>query len=119
MKRCFRFLLAVGFVFAGVSHFYAPDFYLPLMPAYFPWHRELVLISGAFEIILGALVLVPRCQRLAGIGLVLLLLAVFPANIHLATHPELYPSASNVERWGRLPLQAVFIVWVWWACELK
>ncbi|WP_020471335.1 DoxX family protein [Zavarzinella formosa] len=110
----FRILLGILFIAAGTYHFVNPDFYVRIMPPYLPWHLELVLISGAAEIILGLMVFVPRLAVPARWGLIALLVAVFPANIHMAVHPEAYPEIPLAVLWGRLPLQAVFVAWVWW-----
>jgi uncharacterized membrane protein len=74
----------------------------------------LVYLSGAFEIVLGAALLVPRCRRMAAWGLIALLVAVFPANIHMAVNPELFPAYRPVMLWARLPLQMVFVIWAYW-----
>ncbi len=110
-------LLALGlsFVGAGVNHFLNPDFYVGIMPPYLPAHLELVYLSGVFEILGGVLVLVPRVRALAGWGLVVLLLAISPANIHMALSPEQFPELPVVALYVRLPLQAVFMVWAVWA----
>ena len=83
------------------------------MPPYLPWHRELVLLSGACEIACGLGLLVPPLTVAAAWGTIALLVAVFPANVHMALHPEGY---ADIARpwvwWARLPLQFVFI---WWA----
>ena len=84
-------LFAALFIIAGVSHFVATDFFLKIMPPYLPFHLTLVLVSGVIEIILGILLLVPRYSRLAAWGIIALLIAVFPANIHVYTHQELFP----------------------------
>ncbi len=118
LRNFFRILLAALFVFAGSYHFYNPALYRPLMPEYLPRHDELIFISGVFEVTLGLLVLIPRYRRFAGLGLIALLLAVFPANVHMATHPEVYPDVSSFLRWARLPLQAVLIGWVWWVTQV-
>ena len=76
---------------------------------YLPWPVALVYISGVAEILLGTLLMLPRTSRLAGWGLIALLVAVFPANIHMALHPELYPTMSPRALWIRLPLQGVLI----------
>jgi uncharacterized membrane protein len=114
-KRILLLLLAAFFVFAGVNHFVNPDFYVRIMPPYLPAHRELVWLSGVFEVLGGVGVLLPRWRSLAGWGLVLLLFAVFPANLHMALNPELFPEAPRAALYGRLPLQLVFIAWAWWA----
>ena len=101
------------FVAAGVNHFANPDFYRRIMPPYLPWHSELVLISGAFEILGGVGLLVPRLSVPAAWGLIALLLAVFPANVHMALHPEEFPRFPPAVLWGRLPLQGALIVWAY------
>jgi uncharacterized membrane protein len=100
---------------AGVNHFVSPDFYVPMMPPYLPAHLELVYLSGVFEILGGILVLVPRVRAMAGWGLVALLMAIFPANIHMALSPELFPDMSTAALYARLPFQAVFLAWAYWA----
>jgi len=114
LKTSSRYLLGVLFIAAGANHFLNPAFYVAMMPAYLPWHSELVVLSGVAEIALGALLLFRRWAVWAGWGLVALLVAVFPANLNMALHPELYPSISPTVLWLRLPLQAVFIAWAWW-----
>ena len=83
------------------------------MPPYVPWHRELVYASGVAEIAGAVGVLVPRddVQRYAGWWLVATLLAVFPANVHMAFNPEDYKKISPALLWGRLPVQGAFIAW--------
>ena len=74
------------FIFAGVSHFAAPDTFLKMMPDFLPAHLALVYLSGIFEIAGRAGLLIPRFQRLAAWGLVALLIAVLPANINVAVN---------------------------------
>lgn len=115
-KAISSWLLAIFFVAAGINHFLSPKFYLSIMPVYLPWHPELVFISGVAEILGGIGVILPQTRRLAGWGLIFLLLAVFPANIHVALH-GLGGSALPVWfLWARLPLQFVLIWWVCWTC---
>jgi len=105
-------LLAVFFTAAGVLHFLRPGMYEEIMPDYVPAQHELVLASGAAEIA-GALGVIPRrTRRLAGFWLAATLVAVFPANVHMALHPDRYPGLSPALLWGRLALQPLAI---WWA----
>jgi uncharacterized membrane protein len=105
-------LLAVFFMAAGLLHFLRPGMYEEIVPDYMPAHRELVFVSGGAEIA-GALALIPRrTRRVAGIWLTALLVAVFPANLHMALHPDRYPGLPAVLLWLRLPLQPQAI---WWA----
>ena len=114
LKTLLRYLLALFFIAAGVNHFWHTAFYVAIMPPWLPWHLALVYISGAAEIGLGALLLFSRWQVLAGWGLIALSLAVFPANIHMALHPELFPQFTPAGLWLRLPLQFVLIGWAYW-----
>ena len=114
LKTLSRYLLGGFFIAAGINHFWHTAFYLAIMPPWLPWHLALVSISGAAEIGLGALLLFSRWQVLAGWGLIALSLAVFPANIHMALHPELFPQFTPTGLWLRLPMQAVLITWIGW-----
>ncbi|HEY3674656.1 MAG TPA: MauE/DoxX family redox-associated membrane protein [Candidatus Tumulicola sp.] len=111
-------LLGALFIAAGANHFVHPAFYQRIVPPSFPSPALLVVISGIAEIAGGFGVLIPVTRKAAGIGLIALLVAVFPANIYMAQHPELYcdiASATTLDI--RLPLQAVLIAWVWWAVD--
>lgn len=112
-------LLSLFFLFAGVSHFTNPDFFVSIMPPYLPAHLELVYLSGILEILGGLGVLHPATRRWAGWGLIALLVAVFPANLHMALYPEPFV-AGGTALWTlylRLPFQLVFIAWAWWATK--
>lgn len=109
-----KYLLSLFFVVAGVLHFIKADFYLKIMPPFLPYPLLLVWVSGAAEVGLGLLLLVPKFTRFAAWSLIALLIAVFPANIHLALHPEILPDLSPVTLWLRLPFQGVFILWAYW-----
>lgn len=113
-KEVLRWLLAALFLFAGVSHFLRPQFYEPMVPPYLPAAHLLVVISGIAEIILGVLLLVRRSSRMAAWSLIALLVAVSPANIHMAMHPELFPQFHPAALWIRLPLQLVLMAWAYW-----
>lgn len=109
-----RFVLGILFLLAGINHFWHPDIYVAIMPPYLPWHRELVFLSGITEVGLGVLLFVPHWSRWAAWGLIALLIAVFPANIHMALHSEQFTGISPIVLWLRLPLQLVLIGWVYW-----
>ena len=90
-KRVGKVVFATLFISAGIGHFVRTDFYERIMPPYIPWHRPMVLASGVIEVVLGILLPVPRFSRLAAWGLIALLLAVFPANIHIYLHQRMFP----------------------------
>jgi len=107
-------LAAVVYVVAGALHFIKTDAYVRIMPPYIPWHVAMVRISGVCEILGGLGLLIPRTRRTAAWGLIALLIAVFPANVYMATNPVDAGAASiaPVLRWGRLPLQLLLIWWL-------
>ena len=113
MRSLLRWLAAVLFILAGLNHFWQPHFYERIVPPGFPSPPMLVILSGVAEIAGGLGLLISAWRRWAGWGLILLLLAVFPANIYMAFHPELFGLKPWI-LWARLPLQAVLIAWVWW-----
>ncbi len=113
-KTLTRVLFGVLFIAAGANHFINPAFYTRMMPEYLPWHAALVAISGVAEIVLGAMLLVPRFQVIAAWGLIALLVAVFPANVNMTMHPEMYPTMSSTALWIRLPIQGLLIAWAYW-----
>jgi uncharacterized membrane protein len=115
----YRGLVAVMFIVAGAVHLLWPRVYVQAMPPYIPYPMAMILLSGVFELAGGIGILIPRTRRMAGFGLLLLLVAVFPVNIHMF-----------LERWHkgsmdlallllflRLPLQAEFMRWVWRALQ--
>ena len=114
VKSVLRVVFGLFFVAAGVNHFLSTDFYLRMMPTYLPLHLELVQISGVAEVVLGVLLLVPDQAAVAAWGLIALLIAVFPANVHMALHPEAFPQFGVTALWLRLPIQAVLIAWALW-----
>ena len=115
VRSVFRVILAFIMVVAGALHFVATDAYVAIMPAYLPLHRELVQISGGFEILGGVGLLIARLRAAAGIGLIVLYVAVLPANINMAIH-NIQPTSVRVAPgllWARIPLQLVLIAWAW------
>ncbi len=117
-KNVARYITGLAFVLAGLNHFWQPRVYRAIMPPYLPWPDVLVALSGYAEVGLGVLLLVPRFRRIAGGGLIGLLIAVFPANLHMALNPERYEAIPAWLLWCRLPLQAVLIALVAWCSEL-
>ena len=114
IKQITKVIFALFFIVAGVNHFVDTPFYESITPPYLPWPYALVIISGIAEIVLGISLLIPRLSRVAAWGIIALLIAVFPANIHMATHPDLYPTIPPVALWIRLPLQGILVLWAYW-----
>lgn len=117
IKTVLLYTMGVFYVVAGVNHFLNADFYLQLMPPYLPWHSELVALSGIAEILCGVGVVIPQTRVMAAWATIALLIAVFPANIHVAMNDVPMVGAEQgggIANWLRLPFQAVFVAWAWW-----
>jgi len=121
LKRPLRYLMGLLYIGAGVTHFRAPEVYARIVPPQFPRPVALVYLSGLAEIVLGTGVLFKRTRRQSAWGLVALLLAVFPANVYMATSgmaadmvPDWARDFAQLAAWIRLPLQAVLMRWAWW-----
>jgi len=115
-KRIGLILLAVFFMAAGINHFVNSDIYVAIMPTYLPAHLELVYLSGFFEILGGMGVVLSPTRQWAGYGLIVFLIAVFPANLNMAMNPDKFVDiASAWALYARLPLQLLLIWWTFWA----
>ncbi len=119
LKKILQWLLAIAMIFAGINHFISPNFYLRMMPPVLPAPLFLIYLSGIIEIALGVLFLIPKFSRLAAWGLIALFVAVYPANIYMAIHSELFPEFSLTALRLRLPLQIVLIVWAYWMTKTR
>ncbi len=119
IKLILKWIFAVAFVLAGINHFLNPDFYLRMMPPIFPAHLFLVYLSGVLEIALGILLLIPKFTRFAAWGLIALLIAVYPANIYMASDPNIFHEISPTAQYLRLPIQFVLIAWAYWLTKVS
>jgi len=118
LKRIARWAMIAFMVASGVGHFAITDAYVAMVPASFPSPRLLVYLSGIAELAggIGLLAPWPSVRRAAAIGIIALLVAVFPANVNMAVH-HIAPPGMHVAPaalWARLPFQALFIAWAWW-----
>jgi uncharacterized membrane protein len=111
--RIGRAVMGLFYIVAGVGHYVATRAYVGIMPDYLPAHRELVFISGAAEIAGGIGLLVPQTRRTAAWGIILLLIAVWPANLWMAEYANLFPRMTPWVLWLRIPLQLLLIWWAW------
>ena len=104
--------MAVLYIAAGINHFVHPDMYITIMPPWLPYHAALVLISGICEVVFGLMLLLPTTRKMAAWLIIVMLIAIFPANIQMMLH---YMDENNPRLWMavvRLPLQVLLI---WWA----
>jgi len=106
--------MALFYIQIGIKHFIDAEWFMKIMPPYLPLHKELVYLSGLFEILFGVMLFFEKTRFLAGWGLIFLLIAVFPANIYLAQTNGDALNTSPIIAWGRLPFQAIFIALAYW-----
>ena len=115
LKSVSNYILAAGFIFVGILHFVRPSGFVAIVPPFLPAHSAIVYISGFFECLGGVGILIPRFHRAAVIGLIVLVVAVFPANIYMFMHPEQFAVGwiTPLALWIRLPLQPI-LIWCLW-----
>lgn len=107
-------LLGAIFIGAGVNHFVMPRAYARIVPPSLRGSAgEVVALSGAAEIAGGVGVLLPWTRRPAGLGLIALLAAVFPANLYMARTPQEFHKIPRWALYARLPLQPLMMWWSW------
>ena len=115
-KNVSIYLMSIAYIYIGIRHFVDVEFFLAIMPDYLPFHQELVYLSGSFEILFGILLAIPKTRSYAAWGLILLLIAVFPANIYLVQSQEAQETLEVTRNQAifRLPFQAVLIALAYW-----
>ena len=111
-------IMSIFYINVGIKHFTDPYWFLHIIPPILAsFGLEIVYISGFFEILLGGMLLIPKCRKIAAYGLILLLIAVYPANLYLAFYEEpqnLIGISSFAASWVRLPIQFIFLGLAYW-----
>ncbi len=115
-KRVLLWVMGGFYILNGLNHFFNADAYIAIMPAYLPWHSQLVALSGVAEIAVGAGVLIRATRVTAAWGIIALLILIFPANLYVAMNglPYVGDEPNVVLNWVRLPFQLVLIAWAYW-----
>lgn len=115
MKKVSLFLMIVFYTIAGLNHFVNPEGYIKIMPHWAPYPKLLVFVSGACEVLFALLLIFSFTRRMGLWCIILLLFAVFPANIQMMLN---FFEENNKHLWiaiMRLPVQLLLI---WWAYDL-
>jgi uncharacterized membrane protein len=120
VRSLLRWTLAVFFIVAGLNHFRMPEMYLGMMPLWVSAPMKVNAIVGAAELLGGLGLMFAPTRRLAGGALIVLLLAILPANVHVAVLGKM-PGTDlpPLILWLRVPFQGVFIAWVWWTAVMR
>ena len=112
------YVMSILYIYVGINHFIDTKSFLIIIPPCLQTiGLEIIYLSGIFEIILGILLIIPKYRKIASYGIILLLIAVYPANIYLAFNEEpqnLMGISSFMASWVRLPLQFIFIGLAYW-----
>ena len=114
-------VMALFYMGSGINHFINAEWFMQIMPPYLPWHLELVYLSGFIEIVLGALLLWEKTRWVGAWGIILLLVAIYPANIYLAFNeaPQAALGVSSLmASWVRLPMQFLFVGLAYWHSKI-
>ena len=111
MRKYWVYVMGLLYILAGINHFVHPDFYLRMLVGFLPYPSALNIISGLAEIILGVGVCIPATRKISAWGIILLLVAIFPANINMALNKEQWDFSAAM-LYFRLPIQLLLI---WWA----
>jgi uncharacterized membrane protein len=112
VRRVLIYLLSGGFLFTGVMHFVRTDAFIAIYPDYLPAAREMVYLSGVIEIIGAIGLLMEKTRDAAAVLLALLVVAVFPANVHMAMNAARFRQFPEWLLWLRLLIQPLIIVWL-------
>ena len=107
-------IMSLFYIGVGTNHIINPNWFVRIIPPILPFKIAIVYISGIFEIILGSLLIFPKTRFIAGWGLIILLLAVYPANIYVALTNGEAMDITPLIAWGRLPFQFVLIGLAYW-----
>jgi len=106
--------LSILFVVAGLFHFYAPNFYRPLMPPYLPAHDALIYISGVMEVFFGLVLLWPSARPWVAWSIIAFLLAILPVHIFMFQERNgKFAHISQIFLWLRIPFQGLLIAWAY------
>jgi uncharacterized membrane protein len=107
------YIMALLYILAGFNHFRNPKMYIRIVPSYFSNPNLINKLSGFAEIILGIGLLIPALTKMSAWGIILLLIAIFPANLNMYVNEK---ASFGLPKWFlllRLPLQLAFIYWAY------
>ena len=108
-----RFFCGPVVLALGLNHFVMPRTYEAIVPDYIPEKTEVVYLSGVLEVVAALMTMNERTRRVGGWFLIAVLVAIFPANVHMAISADRYPAVPEAVLWTRLPFQALFVYWAY------
>ena len=119
VKIAFRWLLITFYFTAGLNHFINPQFYLPLIPPYFPNPETLNWVSGVIEMVLAIGVALPKTRKNSVLLIILMLIAFVPAHVYFIQAGGCMGEESLCTpiwvAWVRLfPIHPLLMLWAWY-----
>jgi len=102
------------YILAGLNHFRVPEFYVQMIPPWMPKPYLMVLLSGVFEVLLGALLFSPQTRSMAAWGIIAMLIVFF--LIHFYMYQERnnkFKKVPNAVLIARIPMQFILIYWAY------
>jgi uncharacterized membrane protein len=117
MRRAALVFVFAWFALGGLAHFFFTPAEMQIVPPWIPWPRAAVLVSGAFELLGAAGLVLPPTRRLAAWGLFALTLAVTPANVYMLQQASAFPAVPYWALLLRLPFQVVLLALIWWVAQ--
>ena len=119
IKNITIYVMSLLYIIVGIKHFVDVEYFVSIVPNYISWKKEAVFVSGFFEILLGILLLFHKTRKLAAWGIIMLLIAVFPANIYLYVSeiPREILNISKIDALIRIPFQIPLIIISYWHSE--
>ena len=120
LRKGLLWMLSLFFIAAGLNHFVNPGFYLPLIPAYFPWKEGINWLSGLLEVMLGFGLLFPKLRDLAAWGIIVLLLLFIPSHVYFIQIGSCVEDGLCVPSWvAWVRLLIIHPLLVLWAYQVK
>jgi len=111
-----RYALAVMFLFTGLAHFTKMKHELARMvPSVFPRPLLVIYATGVLEFLGAAGLLLPKFRAEAAFCLIVLLVAIFLANVKAARDRLTLRGKPATALWLRAPMQVFFIGLLWWS----
>ncbi|HNP17303.1 MAG TPA: DoxX family protein [Fulvivirga sp.] len=112
-----RIAMSIMLLFTAIGHFAFTKGMSMMIPEFIPLKESVVYLTGIFEILLALGLLIPKFQTISGWALIVFLLLMLPANIYASMHNVNYQKGTFdgnglIYLWFRIPLQFLFIVWI-------
>lgn len=113
-----RIAMSSMLVFTAIGHFLFTKGMSMMIPKFIPFKESFVYLTGIFEVLLAIALLIPKLKVMSGWALIIFLLLMLPANVYASMNNINYQKGTfdghgPAYLWFRIPLQIVFIIWIY------